>query len=119
MAEALRLICPSAELVDGAQGVRFEVPTAEGRLPAFAVRHRGRVYAYLNRCAHIGVELDWIAGRFFDVSGIYLICATHGALYAPETGECVAGPCAGGRLAALPVLEQEGGVYLKTGHRDG
>ena len=49
---------------------------------AFAVRFRGRVRAFLNRCGHLPVELDWEEGRFFDASGLYLICATHGALYA-------------------------------------
>ena len=77
------------------------------------VRHRGRVYGYVNRCAHIGVEMDWRPGEFFDDSGLYLICATHGAVYRPETGECIAGPCRGARLEPLDVVELDGGIYLK------
>ena len=113
MAEAQRLICAGAELADGGSGVRFDVPTAQGEKSAFVVRHRGRVYGYVNRCAHIGVEMDWQPGEFFDDSGLYLICATHGAVYRPETGECIAGPCRGARLEPLDVVELDGGIYLK------
>lgn len=114
MAVAPRLICASAALVDGGPGVRFEVDVDGARISAFAVRHQGKAYAYLNRCAHVGVELDWLAGRFFDDSGLYLICATHGALYRPEDGVCVAGPCAGAGLAPLPIREQDERVFLES-----
>lgn len=106
------MICASDVLKDGEDGVRFTVTRVTGLEPAFAVRYRGRVYAYLNRCAHVPVELDWQPGRFFDSSRLYLICATHGALYEPESGRCVAGPCRGARLQALSVIERDGGVFL-------
>ncbi|CAG0927046.1 MAG: hypothetical protein EFKGCFLK_01797 [Rhodocyclaceae bacterium] len=113
MAEAQRLICAGAELADGSRGVRFDVPTAHGEKSGFVIRHRGRVYGYVNRCAHIGIEMDWRPGEFFDDSGLYLICATHGAVYRPETGECIAGPCRGARLEPVEVVEQDGCIYLK------
>lgn len=107
------MICPSADVTDGGKGVRFEIPTESGLQPAFVVRHGGRVYGYVNRCAHIGVELDWQPGEFFDDSGLYLVCATHGATYLPESGECIAGPCRGARLTRLDILEHDGVVYLR------
>ncbi len=106
------MICASADLVDGGDGVRFVVQRGGQGVAAFAVRFRGKVYAYINRCAHVAVELDWQPGRFFDSDGLYLICATHGALYRPESGTCVEGPCRGGRLEMLPVVERDGGVFL-------
>lgn len=112
MAEKTRMICSAAALFNGGKGIRFELSTATGGQSAFVVRHDGKAYAYLNRCAHIGVELDWLPGEFFDDSGLYLVCATHGATYRPDTGECVAGPCRGARLTLLEVCEQDGGVYL-------
>lgn len=112
MAQVERLICASADLVDGGDGVRFSV-TRWGRVePAFAVRFCGRVYGYLNQCSHVPVELDWENGRFFDVSGLYLICTTHGAMYAPESGLCVGGRCKGKRLKALDMTERDGRIYL-------
>ena len=113
MATKQRLICQSQALAEGGAGVRFEVGCGDGRLGAFVVRFGGRVYAFVNRCAHAGVELDWMPGEFFDDSGLYLICATHGATYEPNTGRCVHGPCSGAYLEAVDVLEQDGNIYLK------
>lgn len=107
-----RRICASKTLADGAPGVRFHVRIEQQVLPAFAVRHHGRVCAYLNRCAHLGVELDWTPGHFFDLERRLLVCALHGAQYDPHSGVCAGGPCKGQALTSLPVLEQQGEVLL-------
>lgn len=105
------LICPAEALVERGAGVRFTVQGVNGSYPAFAVRYHGAVHAYVNRCTHRSLELDWEPGRFYDEDTRHLVCATHGALYEPETGRCVAGPCHGG-LAKLPAFENNGFVYL-------
>ena len=112
MADTHSLICDSSALTDGGKGMRFTVERSGTKLTAFAIRYDGRIYAYLNSCAHIPIELDWNEGEFFDYSGLYLVCSTHGATYEPETGHCVMGPCKGGRLVALQVAERDGKVYL-------
>lgn len=112
MAAGERLICQAAELVDGGRGVRFEIDRYGVPQPAFAVRFRGRVYAYVNRCAHVPVELDWQPGEFFDDSGLYLICATHGAMYAPESGRCLGGRCNGKGLEVVTVVECGGQIFV-------
>jgi nitrite reductase/ring-hydroxylating ferredoxin subunit len=114
MVEHPRLICRSEDLQDGGTGVRFELSWQGETTPAFAVRHAGKVHAYLNRCGHVPVQLDWQPGEFFDHSQVYLICATHGALYAPDSGRCMGGRCNGQGLQALPVSEHDGVVYLLT-----
>jgi nitrite reductase/ring-hydroxylating ferredoxin subunit len=106
-----RVVCASGDLAEGGDGVRFEVESKGEKLPAFAIRYRGRVYAYLNRCAHISMELDWQPGKFFDAEREYLICSTHGALYAPESGACRGGPCKGAGLSRLDAWEAGGRVY--------
>jgi len=111
----VRLICDGSDLTDSGDGVRFEIECKGEAVPAFAIRHEGRVYAYLNRCAHIAMELDWTPGKFFDADGAYLICSTHGALYAPESGACRGGPCRGAALIRLDVFEADGKVYLRKG----
>jgi nitrite reductase/ring-hydroxylating ferredoxin subunit len=111
-ARSARLICASGELVEGGDGVRFEIECNGDAAPAFAIRHGGTVYGYLNRCAHIAMELDWKPGKFFDADREYLICSTHGALYAPESGACRGGPCRGAALVRLPVFEAGGKVYM-------
>ena len=112
MVDRARLICAASELLDGGRGGRFSVLREDKTLPAFVVRYGGGVHAYLNQCAHISVELDWAEGEFFESSGLYLMCTTHGATYEPDTGFCVSGPCKGRRLTALAVVEQDGNVYL-------
>ncbi len=111
MADGERLICASAALRDSGDGVRFEVEYFGDTTPAFAVRYQGRVHAYLNRCAHVAMELDWRAGQFFDFAGHDLICSTHGATYAAASGQCLGGPCNGTPLVRLRVAERDGGVY--------
>lgn len=112
-----RVICVSGDLADSGDGLRFEAARngETAPAPAFAFRRGGRVYAYLNRCAHIAMELDWQPGKFFDAEGEYLICSTHGALYAPESGACRGGPCKGAGLQRLDVWEADGKVYIKEG----
>lgn len=113
MAADARLICASDALRDGEQGVRFTVDLGNGEKPAFVIRYRGRVHAYLNECAHVPVQLDLLPGEFFDYSKLYLVCATHGALYAPDTGRCLSSRCAGRGLKPLPVFEAKGSVFLE------
>jgi nitrite reductase/ring-hydroxylating ferredoxin subunit len=109
-----RALCESTTLLDGGDGVLFTVKRDDEEIPAFVIRHEGVVHAYLNRCRHIPVELDWMPGRFFDDEGVYLVCATHGALYEPASGHCAGGPCSGRGLESVAVEERNGHIYLKA-----
>ena len=117
VADGERLICGSDALADSGRGVRFEVEYFGQPAPAFAVRHRGQVHAYLNRCAHVAMELDWQEGVFFDAAGRDLLCSTHGATYDAGSGRCVGGPCNRTPLVKLRVEERNGKVYF-TGFCD-
>lgn len=72
----------------------------------------GSLRAYQNTCRHIPVSLDYNDNRFFTADGDQIMCQTHGALYDPETGQCVAGPCTGASLIALEIREEEGVLWL-------
>jgi nitrite reductase/ring-hydroxylating ferredoxin subunit len=100
-------ICESAAVEDGGMGVRFPVRAFGVDATGFVVRFRGTVYAYLNRCAHVPIELDWAKGEFFESSKLYLMCSTHGAIYVPDTGACAGGPCRGGKLRPIAVREAD------------
>jgi len=113
MADGERLICASGDLVDAGKGVRFEIQYRGEPASAFVVRHEGTACAYLNRCAHIPMELDWQPGAFFDAEGRDLICSTHGATYSASSGKCLGGPCAGGALVRLTVVERDGFILLR------
>lgn len=112
MAMRERLICAADAVQEQGAGVRFAVDRWGVQQQAFVVRFNGKPRAYLNRCGHIPVELDWQAGQFFDDTRLYLICSTHGALYDPASGRCVGGRCAGRGLVPLDVQEHEGNIYL-------
>jgi nitrite reductase/ring-hydroxylating ferredoxin subunit len=43
-------------------------------------------------------------------TGDHIICSTHGALFRPDNGQCVAGPCVGRSLKPWPVSIHEGWV---------
>jgi nitrite reductase/ring-hydroxylating ferredoxin subunit len=112
MAEGERLVCASSELLDSGKGMRFEVEYFGQPAPAFAVRQAGRVHGYLNRCAHVAMELDWQEGVFFDAEGRDLVCSTHGALYEAASGRCIGGPCNRTPLVKLKLEERQGAVYF-------
>lgn len=112
MAADERLICKAGDLEEGGRGIRFQVVSDGQILPAFVVRHGGRVRGYLNRCGHIPVELDYQPGAFFEPGRLYLICSTHGALYDPASGACVSGRCSGRGLTPVALEERSDGVYL-------
>lgn len=113
-AEQRPIICRSDELADGGVGIGFTVLRNGEIIPAFIVRFNGRVHTYLNRCAHRRLKLNWNEGEFFDASGNHLLCATHGARYAPASGMCVGGPCGRASLVKLAVTEYAGDISLET-----
>lgn len=106
-------LCASCELVESAQAVPFDVKYSGQVCRGFAVRFHGHVYAYLNRCTHVPIELDYQPNRVFDDTGQWLMCATHGATYWPKTGDCVGGPCRGG-LVKIDLSESEDEVHWHT-----
>ena len=80
----------------------------------FAVRKDGQVFAYRNRCPHRGIPLEWLPDQFLDHSASLIQCATHGALFLIDSGECVAGPCAGQALEALACTENHDGIWVEA-----
>lgn len=74
-------------------------------------RDNDEIHAWLNICPHAGRRLDYAPGKFLMQDGD-LVCAAHGATFRLDTGECVAGPCRGASLKAVPVEWQDGQVCL-------
>ena len=106
-------LCHSRDLVDGGLAVPFDVVYGGQTCRAFAVRYRGQAHAYLNRCTHVAMELDWQPNQVFDDTGRWLLCSTHGAAYQPDTGACGGGPCRGA-LVRVELSESDGVVRWHT-----
>ena len=70
----------------------------------FVVNFAGTLHAYVNRCLHVPMTLDWVENQFFTEDSRYIQCATHGACFEPDTGECVSGPPCGKYLIRVPLI---------------
>jgi nitrite reductase/ring-hydroxylating ferredoxin subunit len=49
-----------------------------------------------------------------DSDNLFIQCSTHGALFKPGTGECIAGPCQGDALSALDIRLHDGEVQVRV-----
>lgn len=114
------IIAKIDQLSEGGKGLRFDLVSISSgeKIPAFAVQFDGQYFAYLNRCGHIAVQLDYMPGEFFSDDGQTLICATHGAEYAPDTGACLGGPCFGVGLEPLVLKLENDHLVLETNEYD-
>jgi len=74
----------------------------------------GGARAYRNVCPHVPIPLDRGGEPLLTEEG-FLACRNHGALFDVENGFCVAGPCAGESLEALPVEPSGVGWALAGG----
>lgn len=87
--------------LEGVDGVAF-----------FVVRKQGSVHAYRNRCPHTGAPLEWLPDEFLDLDKSLIECAMHGALFRPDTGQCLRGPCAGQYLERLASEVRDGRLLV-------
>jgi nitrite reductase/ring-hydroxylating ferredoxin subunit len=101
-----KLVARVGDLTHG-QSKKFVLRRGGRDFEALLIKCQEEIFAYVNRCPHIGLTLDWVDNQFFTVDSRYLMCANHGAVFEPATGECVWGPCVGASLEKL-VLNIEG-----------
>ena len=104
-------LCDARALEERGRAYGWDVMEHGRPQRAFVLRIDGQPRAYLNRCLHVPVEMDWSPGEFLDSERRYILCSIHGAAYDPTHGQCVGGPCGRGRLTALDVREEAGQVY--------
>jgi nitrite reductase/ring-hydroxylating ferredoxin subunit len=108
-----KLVGRVGELGHG-QSKKFRLRRGQRSVEAMLVNYRGTLFAYMNRCPHIGISLDWVDNQFFTVDSRYLMCANHGAVFEPPTGECVWGPCVGASLQSVPLVVEGENIFAVT-----
>ena len=108
-----RKLVASVGEIDHGESKKFTLRRGRRELEALLVNFQGNLFAYLNRCPHTGITLDWVNNQFFSSDRRYLMCATHGAVFEPPTGECIWGPCLGLSLQVLPIEIENGQVYAR------
>lgn len=79
----------------------------------FAVRFRDELFIYENSCPHRSIPLEWQPDQFLDYEKTFIQCATHGALFKIDSGECVAGPCVGDTLQQIPFRIEGDQVFIE------
>jgi len=70
--------------------------------------------AYLNQCPHTGVNLNWQVDQCFDSTEQYLSCSMHGALFRPDDGVCIYGPCVGKALKPITLEIEADDIFVST-----
>ena len=105
----LRRLCAEADIKEG-EGRGFVFGRGMEREAVFVIRWQDAIHGYRNSCPHVGTPLDWPENRFFDSEGEYLMCGTHGAVFRPEDGVCIDGPCQGRGLTRIALRVENGDI---------
>lgn len=111
--QATRKLVGAVGEIEHGKSKKFTLRRGQRDVEALLVNFEGRHFAYINRCPHTGITLDWVNNQFFSSDERYLMCATHGAVFEPPTGECIWGPCVGLSLQSVPVEIEEGRIYAR------
>ncbi len=98
----MQTLCRLDEIEEGhARGFSLD------QLAIIAIKKQGKVYLYHNSCPHRGINLEWQPDQFLDADRELIQCATHGALFLIENGQCVQGPCLGDHLKPIEYTIQD------------
>jgi nitrite reductase/ring-hydroxylating ferredoxin subunit len=105
-------VTKAADLAPG-ESMKFMMPIRKADEECFLINFGGKFYAYVNRCRHVPMAMDWVDNQFFAEEGRYLMCQTHNAYYEPGSGECIAGPpsACGKFLYRVPLEIRDGVIY--------
>jgi len=106
-------VCVESAVPDGG-ALEFEVGSGDWPLRGFLVRNAGTLRAFANICPHKRYPLNMVTHAFRVPGEALLRCAHHGALFDPESGLCVAGPCAGRSLLRLELRLTGGKVLVRA-----
>jgi nitrite reductase/ring-hydroxylating ferredoxin subunit len=105
-------LCDAAAIPDpGSRG--FSIGEGVAALNLFVVHRNGAFTAFVNRCPHTGAPLEWMPDQFLDFDNSFVQCALHGALFRPEDGYCLRGPCVGQSLQQLALEVRDGRLVIR------
>lgn len=104
------------KLTDIPDNTSIRLPHADYEHGVCVVRQGLSVFAYANRCPHMGMPMDWVEGQFLTAPSAaatkHIQCSVHGALFTIDNGLCVAGPCQGQTLTPVPVSIVNGNITI-------
>ena len=102
------------------ESLKFLMPIRGADEECFLINFGGEFHAYVNRCRHVPMAMDWVDNQFFAEEGRYLMCQTHNAYYEPGSGECIAGPptACGKYLYRVMTEVDDGVIYARPPHEE-
>ena len=98
--------------IEGELAKKIQSLIKQSKIKVQAAIQGDAVRVWVNACPHVGTPLDWTPDKFMSRDGRHIVCATHGALFSPETGECVQGPRRGDYIDAVAAEIRDGVVYV-------
>lgn len=98
----ITILCSTSDIPDPGSKA-FQLKHNRNTLDIFVVHKDGEFHAFINRCPHTGVNLEWLEDQFLDRDQTYIQCSTHDALFEIDTGYCIHGPCAGDKLSPVNI----------------
>ena len=102
-------VCALADVADGkAHVVRLR------QFELIVVREGNAVFGYENECKHLGVGLNLLDDKEVETKDHHMLCEFHWATYRFSDGYCVAGPCQGESLNAVPLAVRAGRVVIAS-----
>ncbi len=104
-------LCNSEEIGEGEFRER-SLGQGQQRRYLIVTRRHGQLKAWLNICPHQGRALNWAPDQFLTDERGQLVCAVHGAVFEPDEGRCVSGPCLKASLRAVAIGEEDGKVWV-------
>jgi nitrite reductase/ring-hydroxylating ferredoxin subunit len=108
---AVRL-CALVDLPEGS--ARGFDPDGSGADTVFILSRPTGLRAFRNWCPHQGVPLEYRKDAFLAADGEHVMCYAHGALFDPDTGDCVEGACLGQSLRPIACWEEADGVWIRS-----
>jgi nitrite reductase/ring-hydroxylating ferredoxin subunit len=103
-------LCALADIAEpGAKGFFFRA--GDQIFMGFVVRRDGEVRGFIDRCPHTGTPLAAMPDRYLTREGDLIVCSTHGAMFRPKDGLCLAGPCEGRSLWPWAVVVAEEAIW--------
>ncbi len=106
-------VCAESAVPDGG-ALEFEVGSGAWPFRGFLVRQAGALRAFANICPHKRYPLNMVPDAFRGPGEALVRCAHHGALFDPDSGVCLAGPCAGRALLRLELRVAGGEVLVRA-----
>lgn len=111
--EGFEFLCPSEGVREG-EFCEHPIHQADNNTEVIVTRQMGRVHAWLNVCPHQGRALNFAPKRFLSDDQGRLVCAAHGAVFEPDSGLCVGGPCRGASLREVAVIDTGSEILIRS-----